>query len=380
MNTPVLPKMCVVAPACSEHDVCELAEAGADEFFCGVYLDTWSPHLGKGVSMNRRAPYKGQVQDIDELARMARRARQLGKEIALTLNRDSHTQEQFDIALEMAEQLGQSTGIDRFIVSDPALVAKLAAQGFQVTVSCIANVLNSDAAEFFAQLGARRIILPEELVRADEICGIGRRNPGLQIEVFATPTGCMHMQGLCGIDHDLDAPPHPLSREGFLIFGPLIRTIKKTIGRPLASVFHLRRQPFLWPCALEHFSPFPIDGLADDLNLWKKLESVFSSRFLHGPDCTFCNILFWHHAGVSAVKVLARQDPLEIRVRRTRAIANLCQLAATNPEIEAFRDAARDAFRSAYTLHCHENQPGACGYKWLAPGKTPIGEDIHGST
>jgi hypothetical protein len=366
MNIPFRPKMIVVAPACSEREVSELAEAGADEFFCGVYLETWSPRLGKGTSMNRRAPYKGQVQSVDELARMAKCARQLGREISLTFNRDSHTQGQYDVAWELAQELRQSTGIDRFIVTDPALVAKLAEQGFHVTVSCIANVLNSDAAGFFEELGACRIILPEELVRADEICGLIRRNPRLQIEVFATPNGCMHMQGLCGIDHDLDAPPHPLLQGEVLSFAPLIRTIKRTIGRPLASVLRLRRQPFIWPCALEHFRALPLDGLAPDPDLWEKLESVFSSQFLRGPDCTFCNILFWHHAGVSAVKVLARQHPLEIRVRRTRAISHLCHLAATKPETEAFRSEARAAFRSAFAPPCHEDRHGACGYEWLA--------------
>lgn len=364
MNIPFRPEMRVVAPACSEKEVSELAEAGADEFFCGVYLETWSPRLGKGTSTNRRSPSMGQVQSVDELARMARCARQLGREISLTFNRDSHTQGQYDVAWEMAQELRRCAGIDHFIVADPPLVAKLAEQGFHVTVSCIANVLNSDAASFFAELGARRIILPEELVRADEICGLVQRNPRLQIEVFATPTGCMHMQGLCGMDHDLDAPPQPLLP--VLSFAPLIRTIKRTIGRPLASVLRLRRQHLIWPCALEHFRALPLDGLAPDPALWEKLESVFSSQFVRGPDCTFCNILFWHHAGVSAVKVLARQDPLEIRVRRTRAISHLCHLAATKPETEAFRYESRAAFRSAFALPCHEDRHGACGYEWLA--------------
>lgn len=92
-------------------------------------------------------------------------------------------------------------GVDGLIVSDPG-VLKIAAQyapGLPITISTQASVSNYQSAEFYRELGAKRIVLAREL-SLDEIAEIKSR-VDIEIEVFVHGAMCVSYSGRCLLSH-----------------------------------------------------------------------------------------------------------------------------------------------------------------------------------
>lgn len=95
--------------------------------------------------------------------------------------------------LEVAE-----LGPDALIVADPGIVGFLRKEAPQLEIhlSVQANTTNYLTAEFWRNLGVRRVILSREL-SLGEVVEISQRVKGLELEVFVHGNVCMAMSGRC---------------------------------------------------------------------------------------------------------------------------------------------------------------------------------------
>ena len=185
--------MRLLAPAGGPEQLRQAIHFGADE----VYL--------AGRSWGMRARSKNF--DRDQLAQAVRLAHASGVAVHLTLNtlmRDADVD-----ALPDYLRFVDQAGVDAAIVADPGAMALLRryAPHVELHVSTQASVMNALAAEEYARLGARRVVLAREL-RLQEVAELRRRLDAdgfgsLELEVFAHGSMCMAVSGRCLLSSEL---------------------------------------------------------------------------------------------------------------------------------------------------------------------------------
>ncbi len=135
--------------------------------------------------------------DDQELAQSVAYAHSLGKKAYITLNIIAHNTD-FDNMKEYILYL-QSIGADAVIVADVGIIQLIReiAPNLAIHVSTQANITNKYTAQFFANMGVKRLILAREL-SLDEIREIRASIPkDIEIETFVHGAMCISYSGRC---------------------------------------------------------------------------------------------------------------------------------------------------------------------------------------
>lgn len=180
-----IPKPSILAPAGSKASFLAALAAGADAVYCG--LKQFSARMeAKNFS-------------IEELAPLARLARDKGTKVHVTLNALLKPGDLVQ-AGQALKQLNQWVKPDALIIQDLALVQLAKQTGFsgELHLSTLANVSFSKALRLIqASLGVDRVVLPREL-SIDEIKALSPACPGgLTLEVFVHGALCYGVSGRC---------------------------------------------------------------------------------------------------------------------------------------------------------------------------------------
>ena len=120
-----------------------------------------------------------------------------GKKIYVTINILPHDSD-FDGLGEYIKSLDK-LGVDAIIVADLGVlrVAKRVAPNLDIHISTQANVTNSETANFYADLGVKRIILAREL-SLEEIQALRKNLPQhIELECFGHGAMCISYSGRC---------------------------------------------------------------------------------------------------------------------------------------------------------------------------------------
>jgi putative protease len=182
-------RMELLAPAQGPEQLEMAIHFGAD----AVYLA--APRWGMRAGARNFAP--------DELARAVERAHEQGVSMHLTLNtvmRDEDADE-LPVFLQGIDELG----VDAAIVADLGAMALVRqhAPHVEIHVSTQASVMSAAAAEQYARLGARRIVLAREMTLA-QIAELRRRlTREVELEAFAHGSMCMAYSGRCLLSAEL---------------------------------------------------------------------------------------------------------------------------------------------------------------------------------
>lgn len=111
-------------------------------------------------------------------------------------------------ALEEYFKRLEELGADAVLVSDPGVLrlCRRVAPRLPVHISTQANTLNAEAALFWREQGASRIVLGREL-SLEEIGGIHAADPSLELEAFVHGAMCISYSGRCYLSDYLDGRP-----------------------------------------------------------------------------------------------------------------------------------------------------------------------------
>ena len=132
---------------------------------------------------------------LDEIPVALEYLHERGKKGYLTLNSFLRDYEE-DMLIKYAKATAEMK-VDGFIVSDPgvfSLVRRVSPE-VPVSISTQANTTNSAAVRFWAEAGARRVILARELSR-EELSGIVENSP-IEVEMFCHGAICISYSGRC---------------------------------------------------------------------------------------------------------------------------------------------------------------------------------------
>ena len=99
----------------------------------------------------------------------------------------------------------QELGADAVLISDPGVlrICKQCAPKLPVHISTQAHTLNAQAAAFWREAGAERVVLAREL-SLEEIAEIHAENPDLELEAFVHGAMCISYSGRCYLSDYLD--------------------------------------------------------------------------------------------------------------------------------------------------------------------------------
>ncbi len=135
--------------------------------------------------------------DEDELKWAVEYVHNAGKKIYITINIIPHDSD-FDGLEDYIKSL-DNLGVDAVIVADLGVmqVIKRVAPNLDIHISTQANVTNSETAKFYAQMGAKRIILAREL-SLEEIKKLRSEIPSdVELECFGHGAMCISYSGRC---------------------------------------------------------------------------------------------------------------------------------------------------------------------------------------
>lgn len=298
--------MNIVAPISRVPEVELLAEAGADEFYCGILPQEW---VGTFKTANANRRIFGNLTTYDDLAHVTRLAHDCKCFMSLVLNGQQYTEDQIKLLVDVAKRFRDAGG-DSLIVSDIGLILALseALPGFRIHVSSVASCRNGEAARFYQELGARRVILPRDITLA-EAARMARDAPQIEFEVFVLNDGCVFEEGVC---HTIHLPGK--------------------LGGPI--------------CLDKYsFDYYRLDGrelVADETNrlaaneadyqkwLWYRFSngfSVTSEGLPYGP-CGLCAISALHAAGIKAIKIAGREGATERKVASVKMVKQVLDRVA----------------------------------------------------
>jgi len=172
----------LLAPAGDMERLEAACKYGADAVYIG----------GKNFSLRALA---GNFSD-EEMVKAVEYAHNIGKKVYVTVNIFGRNDD-----IENAEKYFkflESIKVDGAIISDTGLIylARTVAPNLPVNLSTQANTLNYKTVEFWKNHGVKRVILAREL-SLDEIDGISKKVPDMEIETFIHGAMCISYSGRC---------------------------------------------------------------------------------------------------------------------------------------------------------------------------------------
>jgi U32 family peptidase len=315
--------MKILAPANHPDEVELLVGSGADELYCGVVPREWTEQHGPAAQLNRRGAGRANMTSLAELGELVQLAHALGATVQLTLNAPTYSEQQTAFLCRLAAQAVDELGVDGLIIADVGLLCTLVdwRDDLRLHVSSLAAVRNAEAARFFRDLGAARVILPRQ-TRLDEAVSIARAVPELEIEAFVLNDGCIFEEGHCSTVHAV---------------GPICLSDWEYTFRPLEGTREL--------AAAE------VDAMRrnlDDYRAWIDCQvgsgpQLTPTGMPAGP-CGLCSIPHLHRGGVHSAKIIGREAPAHRKLRsvqQVRLIRDRAVAAVPSDECRALARAVR---------------------------------------
>ena len=181
------------------------------EFFCGYmpqwwideYNDSESKNKNLATPINNRNGRSANVTSLTELSEIIKRARKYGTDVFLVLNAKYYPNYVYKSISRYIEEV-LTAGIVRMIVSDLGMIKFLSINypKVKVSVSCLNQVTNKFAAEFYKSFSnVDRIVFPRHM-SSGEVESIASSVDGLEYEYFIFSNKCLYDDGYCRGIHE----------------------------------------------------------------------------------------------------------------------------------------------------------------------------------
>jgi len=302
--------MRITAPISRIEEIGPMLAAGADELYFGVVPLGWAERFGVST-VNRRT--FGNLKDGEALRRAVGTIRDRGGEASLALNGQHYTAERLDLLLGLAGRFAAAGG-SAVIVGDLVLLDEVARAGLDLRlhISSIAACRNGEAALFYRDIGAARVVFPRHMTLS-EMAEVAAAAPELEFEAFVLNDGCLFDEGVC---HTIHLPMH--------LGGPICMDRYRT---------DYRRDDGAMLGARERAALAANDS-AYKRWAWYKFSCGFTTTEDGQPfgPCGLCAIPFLAAHRITTVKIAGRETPTE------RKLKSLEMVRATVDRMEEVAD------------------------------------------
>lgn len=317
--------MKILAPLDSVDEVEELAQAGAEEFYCGLLEEKWHEQYPV-ISINRRPAGKGHFRTFNDLSEVVSRAHVSGAKVFFTLNEHYYVHAQYEL-LEHYIRKSVECGIDAFIISDLALMIYLRDRypDVKIHASTGTAVFNRMSAMFFHDMGVERITLPRHL-NLMELKDLLHGIPFIETTAFVLNSRCINVDGLCTFHHGLS-------------------------GREIPPMY---RNACMLPYDITPCSGDKTAGNAGCGNIQQDIAKQKMWEKVHVDDypCGACALSELKQAGVKSVKIVGRGNPAVRKKKDVCFIKRLISMLESGVTGREFRDNAAGLYQDIYSRQC----------------------------
>lgn len=160
-------------------------DAGADCVYFGL------------KKLNMRATARNFT--LEELPEIVKQCHDNNVKVFLTVNAIVYDNELEDVKRIISG--AKKAGVDNIICWDLAVIQECKKQGMPFHISTQASVANTEAAKFYKELGAERIVLAREC-KLEDVKAI-KQNSGIEIEAFIHGAMCVSVSGRCFMSQHL---------------------------------------------------------------------------------------------------------------------------------------------------------------------------------
>jgi hypothetical protein len=322
----------IAAPFAGSDEIDTLKAAGADELYCGLVDEESERRWPSSFYLiNRRGKNKSFV-GLPALAQAARKAHDRGLPVYVTLNA-SYTPEQYSWLRKTVRDLGILRGIQGLIVSDMGLLLTLRKDGFkkEICLSTGGTTFNARTVDFYASLGATRVIVDRQLTAGETAELIQRKKSPAGIEIFVFGHGCLFIDGYCSFFHCKD-------EEERTMMGENTQLIKKYCVYGENGCDRFRRL-----AASGQFDVHAVGGRRIGRHGLR-----FRNTYPYG--CNLCNLFHLRGTPDITLKVVGRGEK---RVAAVAGVARAIRLLENgNVGRAAYRRQARELFRTITGFDC----------------------------
>jgi putative protease len=309
----------ITSPFREKKEVIPLIEAGADELYCGYLSPDWVKRY-TSLEFERKGGGSN-FTDLKELKKAVDLAHKKGIPVYLTLN-GLYVRQQYPLLVEIVNQLNK-IDLDGYIVADIGLLLTLRKQGFkkQIHISTGGTVFNSEAARFYKNLGASRIILDRQTT-LESMRALSQDSPDLDFEVFILNTLCVYIDGFCTFLH------------------PYRRDSEEDISKKdweeeerlhLITVYDPEAQADA--CCLKYSVGVYNDSRLNERIDTDKIQPTFYKQLIDGAECGACAIYEINKTRVKSIKIVGRQITSDARLQSTKFIRVCLGILEDNEDI-----------------------------------------------
>lgn len=320
--------MRILSPLDHTDDVVKLAEAGADEFFCGLLDEAWYAKYPV-ISTNRRPAGKGHFRNFEELKTAVDAAHDLGARVFFTINEHYYIKAQFEL-LKPHVARAVAAGVDALILSDFGLMSWLRQNGYDIPihVSTGGTVLNWRTAKFYCdEFNVESITFPRHL-EINELRTIVEKLPNVDTSVFVLNSRCINIDGYCTFQHGL-------------------------AGK---QVFPMFRNACMLPYAVDVFSargePLTIPNTLREKILLR--QKVWERVHVDDHPCGACALYEFREMGIKSLKIVGRGNPFDRKLKDVFFLKTLVTALEEDISKPDFREMARALYQETYDRSCRE--------------------------
>lgn len=350
--------MKIVAPINKIEEVEAIIEQGADELYCGVLPHPWKEKYLNVASPNRREWSAANLRSFDELKKVVEIAHAFHRPVYLTLNA-LYTEEQYPSLLMQVKE-AERAKVDAFIIGDLGFLLFLKEARFNsaIQISNTATVFNAETVKFFKELGAKRIILPRDLMlwEMEELLA---SESNMEFEVFIMNSGCKNIDGFCTFQHGVNEVLHPhlwgvskkINLDHYLLES--IRRLPKCLSASLkGNIFGIDSA-----CLLNYRVSLvsEVTPSKDNPDVRKAVSKSFN--LLSGADpCGACDLYRLKKMGVDSLKIVGRNYPTAKKMQDVRFLKSALSYLEDSPNIgeEEFKGQVKLKYREVYKTSCKE--------------------------
>lgn len=203
--------MKILSPISNVKEIEPLIKAGADEFYAGLLSLSWYKKNKFFNPLNRRYCLNANIPSLEQAKEIIEIAQKNNKEIFLTLNEDTASNEQ-ELSKEIEKLICLSP--DGLIVKNISIIKLIKSinPSFPLILSSLVQNLSISSVQFWQEnFNFKRIILPRNLTPI-EIAEIVNTFPETEFECFIYNDDCYNnMDGFCSSIHFQEASNNKIS-------------------------------------------------------------------------------------------------------------------------------------------------------------------------
>lgn len=346
--------MNITAPFDTVKEVKPLIEAGADELYCGVFSPYWNK---RRLIPNSRISV-GNLSNFRELREALKIAKNYNIPVFLCTNEYlgkgalAYLQKDIISAIEL--------GVSGFILAEPDLIhfIRQLDRNSKIILSCLNPCFNSEALEFFSELGVHRVVLDRQLTLNEiKSLSIDAKQANIELEIFIHNIVCRFVNGNC-LFHKLMPDmlyrfysPWKQLEQGFR---NLIRQMchfhrKKIIKLILSSSLKLQ------PCRREYRLEV-LKAKEKGFIREKILEPFYLDREICRY-CAVCSMYFLEKFGIVGAKIIGRGFLTQKKIKDVKFVRRYLDELHTGSVTENnFLSRGSSLYREIYGKDCSYKQ------------------------